>query len=128
MAVYDGHYLEFDESHRDTCVLLGQPLPRDSRKDLAAVQIEPIEREMGGTVEPDATQVFVATHSLFLLRELEIQSKTDDFGNVNQRYFALAIRDDNVRVEQGDTADELRTLLLLDENLQQSDRYLALED
>ncbi len=76
----------------------------------------------------DGVQVFVATHSLFLLRELEIQSKTDDFGNVDQRYFALAIRDDSVRVEQGDTADELRTLLLLDENLQQSDRYLALQD
>ena len=75
----------------------------------------------------DGVQVFVATHSLFLLRELEIQSKTDDFGNVDQRYFALAICPDGVRVEQGDTADELRTLLLLDENLQQSDRYLALQ-
>lgn len=76
----------------------------------------------------DGIQVFVATHSLFLLRELEILSKTDDFGDVDQRYFALAIRDDSVRVEHGDTADELRTVLLLDENLQQSDRYLALQD
>lgn len=197
VAVYDGHYLEFDESHRDTCVLLGQPLPRDSRKDLAAVQIEPIEREMGGTVELDANgrfylralgkgriemplvaeghrklamlarliatgsllgsgylfwdepeanlnlrlirsvalailglardgvQVFVATHSLFLLRELEVLSKTDDFGDVDQRYFALAIGTDGVCVEQGDMADELQTLILLDKNLQQSDRYLA---
>ena len=73
----------------------------------------------------DGIQVFVATHSLFLLRELEILSKTDDFGEVDQRYFALAIATDGARVEQGDMADELRTLILLDENLQQSDRYLA---
>ena len=200
VAVYDGHYLEFDEIHRDTCVLLGQPLPRDSRKELALAQIEPIEREMGGAVELDANgrfylkvpgksriemplvaeghrklamltrliatgsflgngylfwdepeanlnprliksvalailglardgiQVFLATHSLFLLRELEIQSQTDEFASVAQRYFALAIGKDGVRVEQGDTADELQTLMLLDENLQQSDRYLALQD
>ena len=199
VAVYDGHYLEFDEIHRDTCVLLGQPPPRDSRKALASAQLEPIEKEMGGTVEldtngrfylkapgqsriemplvaeglrklamlarlittgallgngylfwdePEATlnpklvksvalailnlarhgiQVFVATHSLFLLRELEIQSQTDEFGSVAQRYFALAIGEDGVRVEWGDVADELRTLILLDENLQQSDRYLELQ-
>ena len=36
-----------------------------------------------------------------------------------RRYFALAIGTDGVRVEQGDMADELRTLILLDENLQQ---------
>ena len=200
VAVYDGHYLEFDEIHRDTCVLLGQPPPRDSREPLASASMEPIEKEMGGTVELDANgrfylkvpgksriemplvaeghrklamlarliatgsllgngylfwdepeanlnpklvksvalailglarngiQAFVATHSLFLLRELEILSQTDEFGNVAQRYFALAIGHDGVCVEQGDTADELQTLLLLDENLQQSDRYLALQD
>ncbi|MYK87184.1 MAG: AAA family ATPase [Acidobacteria bacterium] len=200
VAVYDGHYLQFDEIHRDTCVLLGQPPPRDSRKALASASMEPIEREIGGTVELDVNgrfylkvpgksriemplvaeghrklamlarliatgsliesgyhfwdepeanlnpslirsvalailglardgiQVFVATHSLFLLRELVILSKTDEFGSVAQRYFALAISEDGVQVEQGDTADELQTLMLLDENLQQSDRYLALQD
>ena len=67
-------------------------------------------------------------NSLFLLRELEILSRTAEFKNVKQRYFALAIHEDAVSVEQGDTADELPTLLLLDENLQQSDRYLSLPD
>ena len=200
VAVYDGHYLEFEETHRDTCVLLGQPPPRDSRGNLASTQIEPIEEAMGGTVELDTNgrfylksrgkgriemslmaeglrklamlarllatgsllgpgylfwdepeanlnprlirsvalailnlsgngvQTFVATHSLFLLRELEILSRTAEFKNVKQRYFALAIHEDAVSVEQGDTADELPTLLLLDENLQQSDRYLSLPD
>ena len=72
--------------------------------------------------------MFVATHSLFLIRELEILAQRDDFRGVDQRYFALAIRRDEVRVEQGDTADDLQTLMLLNENLQQSDRYLALQD
>ena len=148
VAIYDGHYLEFDEIHRDTCILLGQPPPRGSRQTLASDLIKPIEKEMGGNVELDANgrfylrvpgqgeieiplvaegirklamlarliatglllgkgylfwdepeanlnpkliksaaiailtlsrggiQVFVATHSLFLLRELEILSKT----------------------------------------------------
>ncbi len=200
VAFYDGHYLEFDEIHRDTCILLGQPPPRDSRKTLASDLIKPIEKEMGGHLELDATgrfylrvpgqgeieiplvaegirklamlarliatglllgngylfwdepeanlnpklikaaaiailtlsrggiQVFVATHSLFLLRELEILSKTREFGHIEQRYFALAIGENGVRVEQGDTADDLQTLMLLDENLQQSDRYLELQD
>ncbi len=38
VAVYDGHYLEFDEIQRDTCVLLGQPLPRDSRTRLLELE------------------------------------------------------------------------------------------
>ena len=68
------------------------------------------------------------TGSLFLLRELEIQSRTDEFGSASQRYFALAISEDGAQVDQGDTADELQVLMLLDENLQQSDRYLTLQD
>ncbi len=60
----------------------------------------------------------MANHSLFLLRELEVLSKSDEFASVAQRYFALAISEDGVRVEQGDTADELQTLMFLDENLQ----------
>ena len=200
VAVYDGHYLEFDEIHRDTCILLGQPLPRDSRKVLASANLERIEKEMGGSVELDASgrfylkaagqsrmemplvaegirklamlarliatgsllgngylfwdepeanlnpkliksvaaailsvasngiQVFIATHSLFLLRELEILSRNNDFRNVAQRFFALAIGEDGVCVEQGDTADKLQTLMLLDEDLQQSDRYVELQD
>ena len=200
VAVYDGHYLEFEEIHRDTCVLLGQPAPRDPRRALASERIGPIEDELGGTVEldvngrfylktvglgrvempllaeglrklamlarlvatgsllgsgylfwdepeanlnprliksmaiaildlcRDGVQVFVATHSLFLLRELEILSQTDAFGSVEHRYFALVMGEDGVCVERGNTADDLRTLVLLDENLQQSDRYLALQD
>jgi predicted ATPase len=69
-------------------------------------------------------QVFIATHSLFLLRELEVLSKDRAYKKVGQRYFALAITDDGVAVEQGPSVEDLQTLVLLDEELAQSDRYM----
>jgi hypothetical protein len=40
------------------------------------------------------------------------------------RYFALKRDVDSVTLEQGDRVDDLKTLLLLDETLEQSDRFL----
>lgn len=71
-------------------------------------------------------QVFIATHSLFLLRELEVLQAVEK-KPVPQRYFALKQTADGVEVEQGNAIDDLQTLVLLDEELQQSDRYMALE-
>ncbi len=73
-------------------------------------------------------QVFIATHSLFLLRELEMLTTQTNFKKVKQRYFALRATSDGTSLEQGDSADDLQTLVLLDEELMQSDRYLAMED
>jgi predicted ATPase len=69
-------------------------------------------------------QVFVATHSTFLLREIAIL--TDGRKNKNSRYFGLvASGDEDIStLEQGDTVEEIRTLVLLDEELAQSDRYM----
>lgn len=69
-------------------------------------------------------QVFLATHSVFLLREIAVI--TQNKKKPNSRYFALAASGDEEvsTLEQGDTVDELKTLVLLDEELQQSDRYL----
>lgn len=72
-------------------------------------------------------QVFVATHSLFLLRELEILSKQQEFKSLKQRYFGLSREDDGVRVEQENDIADIRTLTLLDEELYQSDRFLNME-
>ena len=72
------------------------------------------------------TQVFIATHSLFLLRELEVLQAAEK-KPVPQRYFALKQTAEGVEVEQGNTVEDLQTLVLLDEELQQSDRYMALE-
>ena len=71
-------------------------------------------------------QIFVATHSLFLLREFEVL-QTAEKKPVPQRYFALKQGADGVEVEQGNAIDDLKTLVLLDEELLQSDRYMALE-
>ncbi|WP_459748446.1 AAA family ATPase [Pseudomonas sp. 3A(2025)] len=72
-------------------------------------------------------QVFVASHSLFLLRELEMLADTTEFEAVKQRYFSLNITDQGVELEQGDRPDDLQTLVLLDEELKQSDRFIGLE-
>ena len=73
-------------------------------------------------------QVFIATHSLFLLRELEIIASTKKEKSFSQRYFALKAEDEDesVSIEQGDDLTDLQTLVMLDEALQQSDRYMDL--
>lgn len=71
-------------------------------------------------------QIFIATHSLFLLRELEILSMAEK-KPISQRYFALNKTVEGVELEQGDSLEDLSTLVLLDEELLQSDRYMALE-
>jgi wobble nucleotide-excising tRNase len=70
-------------------------------------------------------QVFIASHSLFLLRELEILAEYNEFKEVKTRYFSLCLEDEgDVTVEQGDNIEDLKTLVLLDEELLQSDRYM----
>jgi hypothetical protein len=73
-------------------------------------------------------QVFIATHSLFLLRELEMLSLTTEYTSVKQRYFSLKATAREVKLEQGDSVDDLRTLVMLDEELQQSERFMGMED
>ena len=70
-------------------------------------------------------QTFIATHSLFLLREISIITQSSK-GSEKPRYFALAATgDDEVsRLEQGDSVEDLKTLILLDEELEQSGRYI----
>ena len=74
----------------------------------------------------NGVQVFIATHSLFLLRELEIITSTKNEKSFSQRYFALKAEDESVSIEQGDDLTDLQTLVMLDETLQQSDRYMDL--
>jgi len=70
-------------------------------------------------------QVIVATHSLFLLKELEILSnQVRDKALLNQRYFALNHSDHGTVVEQSNDINDLQTLTLLDEQLLQSDRFM----
>ena len=198
VSVYDNHYLEFDETYRDTCVLLGAPALKGPRAKKSSSLLDPIEDAMRGKVfidndgrffisipgqgnmeislvaeglrklamlarligtgtlleegylfwdEPEANlnpkliklvarvilhlckngiQVFLATHSLFFLRELEILSEEKAFKKLKTRYISLAFGESGVEVEQGDSANDLNSLVLLDESLEQSDRYLDL--
>jgi energy-coupling factor transporter ATP-binding protein EcfA2 len=196
VSIYDSHYLEFDETYRDTCILLGLPLLKGKREQQAKEMLKPLEVAMGGEIflesgrfylstpnkgkieismvaegqrklamlaqlmangslldsgylfwdEPESNlnpklikvvakvilhlcnngiQVFIASHSLFLLRELEILAEYNEFKEVKTRYFSLCLEDEgDVTVEQGDNIEDLKTLVLLDEELLQSDRYM----
>ena len=69
-------------------------------------------------------QVILATHSLFLLREFEIlQTHTNISDQPKPKYFGLGVRNGQVVVSQGLDIADIEPLVLLDENLQQSDRY-----
>ena len=69
-------------------------------------------------------QIFMATHSLFLLREIEILSIEKQFAPIPKKYFTLRPTDQGVYLEQGESIDALQTLTLLDEELTQSDRFM----
>ena len=68
-------------------------------------------------------QVFIATHSLFLLREIELLTG-NTHADVEQRYFALERTDDGVVVCQADDVADVDPLVLLDQDVEQSERYL----
>jgi len=71
-------------------------------------------------------QVILATHSLFLMREFEIL-RGQHSRKTPMRFIGLAPAGDSVTVEQDDDVTAIQTLVLLDEELAQSDRYLALD-
>ena len=194
LSLYENHYVEFEETWRDTCLLLGAPELRGRRREAVAPLLEPLEEQLGGRVlersgrfylaptsndpmemplvaegwrkvamlarliatgslrkddclfwdEPESNlnprlirevaraivglceagvQVLVATHSLFLLREFEILLKHDHTG-IDQRYFALHRENEGVEVSQSSEIGGIDPLVLLDEDLSQSDRFV----
>jgi ABC-type transport system involved in cytochrome c biogenesis ATPase subunit len=78
-------------------------------------------------VAATGVQVFIATHSLFLLRELEMLLGQADHAQLSRRWFALAAHEDSVSLEQSDSIADIQTLVLLDEELKQSDRFLSFD-
>ena len=79
------------------------------------------------TLVQNGIQVFVASHSLFLMRELEILSNTKPYDTLQQRYFALGEKEEGIVLTQGNNINEIEPIVSLDEALLQSDRYLDLE-
>jgi energy-coupling factor transporter ATP-binding protein EcfA2 len=72
-------------------------------------------------------QVIAATHSLFLLRELEILKADQRYRRLATRYFALAPSDDEVHVSVGDRVEDVDPIAALDADLEQSGRYMDLD-
>jgi predicted ATPase len=198
VSLYETTHLSFEETWRDTCILLDAPLAKGPREHSIRELLVPIETAMGGNVildksgrfylnvasgnmemhlvaeglrklatiarliatgslldkgylfwdEPEANlnpkviktmaktilqiansgiQVFIATHSLFLLRELHILQQ-QEFVKLDARCFGLHIGVDGaVDVQQGKTMNDVGSISALDEDLQQSERYIDTE-
>ncbi len=195
VSVYESHYLDFEETWRDTCLLLGAPPVRGAREARVREVLQPLEYAIDGSVELDKNgrfylntkqgrmemslvaegwrklamiaqliatgalldkgylfwdepetnlnprliregarlilhlsatgiQVFIATHSLFLMRELDILLKSDLFNSIKGRFLGLQRGAEGVTVEQGDTIDGLGAITSLDEEIRQSDRFM----
>lgn len=198
VSIYEGRYLEFEETWRDTCLLLGAPLQRGPKETRVRQILMPLEEAMDGSVELDrngrfylrtssgrmemplvaeglrklgmlsrlvatgalldkgyliwdepeanlnprlikkvaramldlsmsGAQVIIATHSLFLMRELEILLSEKSYRQVDARFFGLQPSENGVSVLQGKAIDDVGDIASLDEELEQSDRFLDAE-
>lgn len=198
VSLYETSYLPFEETWRDTSLLLGAPLARGPREKRIRELLVPIEEAMNGKVELDeggrfylnsdgistemhlvaeglrklamiarliatgslvdkgflfwdepesnlnprilrtvaqtivhlaqsGIQVFVATHSLFLLRELDLLLQHPDNRETERRFIGLHRRPGGIDVLQGNSVDEIGDITALEEELRQSDRYLEVE-
>lgn len=70
-------------------------------------------------------QITITTHSLFLLRELEILQENKKLEKA--RYFGLHLTDNGVEVLQGDSSDDIGDLAVLDASIAQSEEYMNLQ-
>ena len=50
VPLYETHYMEFEETWNDTCLLLGAPALREPRQKAVASMLEPLEEQLGGRV------------------------------------------------------------------------------
>jgi hypothetical protein len=70
-------------------------------------------------------QIFIATHSLFLVKEIEILRNKQD----KVKYFGLGFDENKeIRVSQSEDFEYLDDIVILDEALEQSSRFLSKED
>jgi energy-coupling factor transporter ATP-binding protein EcfA2 len=72
----------------------------------------------------EGLQVILATHNLFLMREIEVLGRQEKYKTVPQHYIALSNAPDGIHVSQGESLIDIDPIVLLDEDLAQSDRYM----
>jgi len=69
-------------------------------------------------------QVHIATHSLFFLKEIDLQLKMAAVKRkVPAHFFALADDGNGVQVSVGDSLEEIEPIVALDMEIDQADRY-----
>ena len=75
-------------------------------------------------LERAGIQIFIATHSLFLVNEIEILRKKE-----NQiKYFSFGFdKNQELRISQSSQLEELKDLIFLDEEIDQGDRFMSKE-
>lgn len=78
------------------------------------------------TLAQHGIQIFCATHSLFMLRELEIISQKEKKKKNKLRYFGLTQTNNGIILSQDDNLEGIGDFSSLDESLKQSDRYLEI--
>lgn len=70
-------------------------------------------------------QVIIATHSLFLIREIDMLTK---YEKTPIHYIGLSQSDQGLLIEQSHDIDDIQTIVSLDEDLEQSDRYMSWDE
>jgi AAA15 family ATPase/GTPase len=75
----------------------------------------------------NGTQVFIATHSLFMMREISLLLQEDDNAAVDRRFFTLATPSNNTAgtvVSAGESAEQIEPISALDAEIEQSQRFI----
>jgi len=101
------------------CLFWDEPEANLNPSILREVARSIVELSLGGI------QIFIATHSLFLLREIEMMLE-DGKSGIDARFFSLRRSDDGVLVQQGPSPADMGEIAVLREELKQSDRFLGL--
>ncbi len=84
--------------------------------------------EVLAALAAQGVQVILATHSLFVLREIEILAREQRYQDVPLAFFALAPSKRGVKVTQGVSIDDVDPILSLEADLAQSGRFMEVMD
>ncbi len=79
------------------------------------------------SIARNGTQVFVATHSLFIMRELSMLLGKADNSDVKRCFIALDSTEKGAVARTGMSAEEIEPIKALDAEIDQSQRYMDLQ-
>lgn len=77
------------------------------------------------TLAQQGVQIILATHSLFLLKEIDLQLQlaAESSNPVPARFFGLALGGNGVEISVGDVLEDIDPITALDMEIDQADRY-----